>query len=78
MDGIDQMSEEELAQKLCKSLKGRRYLIVMDDIWDVMAWFDFKTCFPNDNNGSRILLTSRQGKVALLANPIVLLFLYVF
>lgn len=68
-DGIDQMSEEELAQKLCKSLKGRRYLIVMDDIWDVRAWFDFKTCFPNDNNGSRILLTSRHGNVALLAKP---------
>ncbi|XP_058215599.1 putative disease resistance protein At1g50180 [Rhododendron vialii] len=68
-DGIDQMSEEELAQQFYKSLKGRRYLIVMDDIWDVRAWFDFKTCFPNDNSGIRILLTSRNGHVALLAKP---------
>ncbi|PSS29088.1 Late blight resistance protein like [Actinidia chinensis var. chinensis] len=74
-NGVDQMSEEEvnkmsdeeLAQRLYKSLKGRRYFIVMDDIWDSSVWFDLKTCFPNDNNGSRIMITSRNEDVALLA-----------
>ncbi|PSS29093.1 Late blight resistance protein like [Actinidia chinensis var. chinensis] len=66
-NGIDQMSDEDLAPRLCKSLKGRRYFIVMDDIWDSRVWSDLKTCFPNDNNGSRIMFTSRNEDVALLA-----------
>ncbi|XP_057493201.1 putative late blight resistance protein homolog R1B-23 [Actinidia eriantha] len=66
-NGVDQMSDEELAPRLKKSLKGRRYFIVMDDIWDSNVWFDLKTCFPDDNNGSRIMFTSRNEDVASLA-----------
>ncbi|XP_057493228.1 putative late blight resistance protein homolog R1A-10 isoform X1 [Actinidia eriantha] len=66
-NGVDQISDEELAQRLYKSLKGRRYFIVMDDIWDSRVWFDLKACFPNDNNGSRIMFTSRNEDVASLA-----------
>ncbi|GFY89250.1 hypothetical protein Acr_06g0011900 [Actinidia rufa] len=64
---VDQMSVEKLAQRLYQRLKGRRYFIVMDDIWDRRVWFDLKTCFPNDNNGSRIMFTSRNEDVTLLA-----------
>ncbi|PSS29087.1 Late blight resistance protein like [Actinidia chinensis var. chinensis] len=39
----------------------------MDDIWDRSVWSDLKTCFPDDNNGSRILFTSRNEDVAFLA-----------
>ncbi|CAL5430489.1 unnamed protein product [Camellia sinensis] len=66
---IDQMSDEKLAEMLYKSLKGRTYFIVMDDIWDTRAWLDLKICFPNDNNGSRIMFTSRHEDVALQAKP---------
>ncbi|XP_028124912.1 putative late blight resistance protein homolog R1A-3 [Camellia sinensis] len=65
---VKEMSDEELADKLRKSLKGKRYLIVMDDIWDTRAWIDLKSLFPNDNNGSRIMFTSRFTNVALHAN----------
>ncbi|XP_028124918.1 putative late blight resistance protein homolog R1A-3 [Camellia sinensis] len=37
-NGIDQMGDEKLCEKLHKSLKGRTYFIVMDDIWDTKAW----------------------------------------
>ncbi|KAG9139072.1 hypothetical protein Leryth_026414 [Lithospermum erythrorhizon] len=30
--------QEELADKLCRSLKRRRYLVVIDDVWDVALW----------------------------------------
>ncbi|THG16097.1 hypothetical protein TEA_014819 [Camellia sinensis var. sinensis] len=63
------MSDEKLAEMLYKSLKGRTYFIVMDDIWDTRAWLDLKICFPNDNNGSRIMFTSRHEDVALQAKP---------
>ncbi|XP_031091130.1 putative late blight resistance protein homolog R1B-17 [Ipomoea triloba] len=55
---------DNLAESLRKHLKDQRYLIVMDDIWSATAWDSVQRCFPNDNNGSRILLTSRLREVA--------------
>ncbi|KAG8367841.1 hypothetical protein BUALT_Bualt16G0114600 [Buddleja alternifolia] len=63
-DMIFNMEEENLAEHIYKSLKGRRYLIVMDDIWDSNVWDDLRRCFPDDRNGSRILFTSRNRDVA--------------
>ncbi|KAK6151108.1 hypothetical protein DH2020_016040 [Rehmannia glutinosa] len=63
-DRILAMGEGSLVEHIYKSLKGRRYLIVMDDIWDSNVWNDLRRCFPNDGNGSRILFTSRQKNVA--------------
>ncbi|PHU11015.1 hypothetical protein BC332_17945, partial [Capsicum chinense] len=57
-------SEAELADMLQKSLKGKRYLIVLDDMWDSEAWDAMRLCFPSENNGSRILLTTRNTEVA--------------
>ncbi|KAL7109961.1 hypothetical protein ACP275_06G207300 [Erythranthe tilingii] len=54
-------------EKLYKILKGRRYLIVMDDMWSTSAWDDVGRIFPDDNNGSRVLLTTRLSDVADLA-----------
>lgn len=67
ISGIDQMSNEKLSEKLYKGLKGRRYLIVVDDVWESRAWDDLNCHFPNDSNGSRIMLTSRHAEVALHA-----------
>lgn len=67
ISGIDQMSNEKLSEKLYKGLKGRRYLIVVDDVWESRAWDDLNYHFPNDSNGSRIMLTSRHAEVALHA-----------
>ncbi|KAH6790371.1 hypothetical protein C2S51_005377, partial [Perilla frutescens var. frutescens] len=68
-DGINQLSDQRLAEQLYRSLKGKRYLIVMDDIWCDTAWEDVKRSFPDDKNGSRIILTSRLTEVALSVNP---------
>ncbi|PHT27728.1 hypothetical protein CQW23_32666 [Capsicum baccatum] len=58
-------SEAELADLLQKYLKRKRYLIVKHDIWNYKAWDETRQCFPIDNNGSRILLTTRHTEVAL-------------
>ncbi|KAG9149053.1 hypothetical protein Leryth_010654 [Lithospermum erythrorhizon] len=50
----------DLEELLYKSLKRRRYLIVMDDMWSRKAWTELKRIFPDDNTGSRVLITSRQ------------------
>ncbi|GER53549.1 disease resistance protein [Striga asiatica] len=61
----DRMSEHELGVTLHKRLFGRRYLIVMDDIWVTDAWHKVKSFFPDNNNGSRVLITTRLLEVAL-------------
>ncbi|KAI3470795.1 hypothetical protein Pfo_027458 [Paulownia fortunei] len=61
-------STDELEEYLYKSLKGSRYLIVLDDMWDLEVWDHIKQLFPDDGNGSRIMLTSRISDVALYAS----------
>ncbi|EYU31599.1 hypothetical protein MIMGU_mgv1a025745mg, partial [Erythranthe guttata] len=58
-------SEGELGVKVHQSLWGRRYLIVMDDIWSVEVWDKVNLFFP-DNVGqrSRIMITTRLSDVA--------------
>ncbi|PHT52397.1 hypothetical protein CQW23_06859 [Capsicum baccatum] len=49
------MMEAELANILEKSLKGKRYLIVLDDMWKTEAWDAVRICFPSENNGTENL-----------------------
>ncbi|XP_031091191.1 putative late blight resistance protein homolog R1A-4 [Ipomoea triloba] len=63
-DVLHEQRDDNLAESLRKHLKEQRYLIVIDDIWSKEAWDSVQRCFPDDNNGSRILLTSRLREVA--------------
>ncbi|KAJ9551571.1 hypothetical protein OSB04_015616 [Centaurea solstitialis] len=58
-------TDSQLREKVHKNLMGRRYLIVIDDIWSIEAWEELKLFFPFGNTGSRILLTTRLNEVAL-------------
>ncbi|XP_042005319.1 putative late blight resistance protein homolog R1A-10 [Salvia splendens] len=42
-----------------RKLFGRRYLIVLDDVWSVEAWYKLKRMFPQNGNKSRIIFTTR-------------------
>ncbi|OVA05103.1 Disease resistance protein [Macleaya cordata] len=66
---IDEETEDELRKKLHEHLQGSKYLIVLDDIWNVEAWDDLNTAFPDEKNGSRVLITTRNKEVALHADP---------
>ncbi|KAM3357273.1 hypothetical protein P3S68_023987 [Capsicum galapagoense] len=55
--------DDILADKLRKSLIGKRYLIALDDMWDGMAWDDLRLCFPDGGNNSRIIVTTCLEKV---------------
>ncbi|XP_057780805.1 putative late blight resistance protein homolog R1A-4 [Salvia miltiorrhiza] len=57
-------SGNDLEVELHQTLWGRRYLIVLDDIWSVEAWDEVKRYFPDNGNGSRIVLTTRLSDVA--------------
>ncbi|XP_070028656.1 putative late blight resistance protein homolog R1B-16 [Nicotiana sylvestris] len=53
----------ELADMLRKRLIGTRYLIVLDDMWDIKAWEDLRLSFPNGETGSKIMVTTRLEEV---------------
>ncbi|XP_057801584.1 putative late blight resistance protein homolog R1B-16 [Salvia miltiorrhiza] len=61
-------SNESSGEKVFKILKGRRYLLVMDDIWSTDAWDDVRIILPKDGNGSRVMLTTRETDVAAYAD----------
>ncbi|KAL8551062.1 hypothetical protein ACS0TY_000226 [Phlomoides rotata] len=64
-DLISRMSEDELGETLYKHLWGRRFFIVMDDMWSTDAYDKVNSFFPNNNNGSRIMITTRLSNLAL-------------
>ncbi|KAL0298519.1 UNVERIFIED_CONTAM: putative late blight resistance proteinR1B-19 [Sesamum radiatum] len=61
-------SYEQMAEQVYKSLKGRRYLVVLDDMWSTKAWDDVRRILPDDSNGSRIIITTRLQDVAAYAD----------
>ncbi|XP_073125277.1 putative late blight resistance protein homolog R1B-16 [Henckelia pumila] len=61
---INQLTDEEIGEHLYKSLCGRKYLIVMDDVWSTECWDEIKRFFPANNNGSRVMVTTRLTNVA--------------
>ncbi|OEL37749.1 hypothetical protein BAE44_0001234 [Dichanthelium oligosanthes] len=59
---------EHLTRDIRERLEGKRYFILIDDLWEASDWEQIKGAFPNDNNsyGSQILVTTRVGSVARL------------
>ncbi|XP_059289466.1 putative late blight resistance protein homolog R1B-17 [Lycium ferocissimum] len=43
-----------------RRLLGRRYLIVLDEMWNSQILEDLQPCFPDNQNGSRVLVTTGQ------------------
>ncbi|XP_004308342.1 PREDICTED: putative disease resistance protein At1g50180-like [Fragaria vesca subsp. vesca] len=66
--GIANLSNEEIAERLCNFQRDRKCLVVLDDIWALDAWNSFKGGISmNEETESRILLTTRNREVASLA-----------
>uniref|UniRef100_M1CVW2 Hero resistance protein n=1 Tax=Solanum tuberosum TaxID=4113 RepID=M1CVW2_SOLTU len=56
-------SEDDLAEELRRALYDKRYLIVLDDVWDIATREMLIACFPKLKRGDRVILTSRISKV---------------
>ncbi|XP_057502332.1 disease resistance protein RPP13-like [Actinidia eriantha] len=65
---LEKMKEEDLESYLRNLLNEGRYFVVLDDVWDVKAWASLRGAFPDNKNGSRIIITTREKVVANLCN----------
>ncbi|PIA30006.1 hypothetical protein AQUCO_05700006v1 [Aquilegia coerulea] len=62
------MNEVELVRNLFRFLGGKRYLVVLDDIWNTTDWDILKPAFPN-SRGSKVMLSTRNEEIAIHADP---------
>ncbi|KAL0354896.1 UNVERIFIED_CONTAM: Disease resistance protein RPP13 [Sesamum radiatum] len=64
VEGMSKHSNEQLGEQLRKNLYGRKYLIVMDDMWSTKVWDEVRKYFPDTWNQSRVVITTRLSNVA--------------
>nr|XP_048333070.1 disease resistance protein RPM1-like [Ziziphus jujuba var. spinosa] len=63
-EGINAMDEETLTNKLREYLLQKRYVVIFDDVWKVDFWGDIQHALHDNKNGGRIVITTRNMKVA--------------
>ncbi|KAH9648411.1 hypothetical protein KPL70_025574 [Citrus sinensis] len=63
---LGDLNTQQLQRILRDHLNSKRYLLVMDDVWneDPEAWRKLKSLLLGGANGSKILVTTRSRKVA--------------
>ncbi|KAL5765182.1 hypothetical protein ACOSQ2_017776 [Xanthoceras sorbifolium] len=64
MEDLEKLDEEDLGRYLHRSLQGHTYLAVIDDVWDKEIWQTLKEILPDNENGSRVIITTRIEDVA--------------
>ncbi|BFG41908.1 hypothetical protein CerSpe_281820 [Prunus speciosa] len=64
LEGIETMDLKLLIDTLREYLKEKRYAVVFDDVWSTNLWECVKLALPDNNNGSRIIITTRKSEVA--------------
>ncbi|BBH05791.1 NB-ARC domain-containing disease resistance protein [Prunus dulcis] len=61
---MNSMSRHELLEILVNYLEIKRYLVVLDDVWDIHLWEKIRFSFPDTQLGSRIMITTRREDIA--------------
>ncbi|KAL2936602.1 putative disease resistance protein RGA3, partial [Bienertia sinuspersici] len=66
MLGKEELTLEEMQRKVRTTLERKRFLLVLDDVWneDHEKWFKLRSFLVSDVSGSKIIVTSRSKKVA--------------
>ncbi|XP_047976513.1 disease resistance protein RPM1-like [Salvia hispanica] len=62
-------SDEKSLESLKEELNDKMYLVVLDGVQSLNQWKRLKDAFPDQQNGSKIILTTRDERVAMHADP---------
>ncbi|XP_074287464.1 uncharacterized protein LOC141612552 [Silene latifolia] len=65
---LDGLTMDLVHRKLLGFLGGRKYLIVLDDVWneDLEKWLSLKEFLMSGGGGSRVLVTTRSERTAMV------------
>lgn len=61
---LNTLSFRRLVETLANFLRPLRYVVVLDDVWNVDLWTEIKVSLPDGEFGSRVLLTTRKENIA--------------
>ncbi|KAM3300439.1 hypothetical protein ACQJBY_041448 [Aegilops geniculata] len=59
---VDHLTKAELMQQV----KAHKYLIILEEVYSVVDWDAIRVCLPDNENGSRIIMSTKQLRTALL------------
>lgn len=62
----DNIAVGSLVESIHHHLQGKKYILVLDDVWQPDVWFKLRNAFPTESTG-RFIFTTRMQEVALLA-----------
>ncbi|TKY63564.1 Disease resistance protein RPM1 [Spatholobus suberectus] len=60
---ISEMDRDSLIDEVRNYLQQKRYVVVLDDIWNLELWGQIENAMFDNKNGSRILITTRKRDV---------------
>ncbi|KAK2968229.1 hypothetical protein RJ640_027059 [Escallonia rubra] len=61
---VETMASHSLKELIREFLQQSRYVLVLDDVWSLDAWIAMEIALPNNNRGSRVVLTTRNLSIA--------------
>ncbi|KAL0402520.1 UNVERIFIED_CONTAM: putative disease resistance RPP13-like protein 3 [Sesamum latifolium] len=61
---MEKSNLQNVKNMLHQQLQGKRYFLVLDDVWQDEAWESFAPAFPDEDKASRLLLTNRIQGIA--------------
>lgn len=71
-ESFSHLSMDQMQSRLAEVLNGKRYLLVLDDVWneDRNKWMDLRELLMNCKSGSKIIVTTRSKAVATITSTL--------
>ncbi|XXG76667.1 hypothetical protein AAC387_Pa08g0971 [Persea americana] len=63
-NGVAEMDYIEISEMLISYLRKKRYVIVLDDVWESIVWKHIQLALPDNGCGSRVIITTRMDDFA--------------
>ncbi|RDY08271.1 Disease resistance protein RPM1, partial [Mucuna pruriens] len=60
---ISEMDRDSLVDEVREHFQQKRYVVIFDDVWSAKLWGEVEPAMLDNNNGSRILITTRKMNV---------------